>query len=206
MAQQPQRQISIAFPPDVRDRLEAAATAAGHSLAEEVRRRVESTLWDDDSEAERPDVTELMDEVGAMACLSELVTGNRWTSDPNTAALLLLGIGRFIERAAGQVDVFADITRLVERLDEEACSKSIPLSQQFHRKMVETVRRPKESWGEHWQEAPEAIADILADLIGGRLKRDGLLRTTIASHVQQGRKLRANLIQQMEEGEGKDGE
>jgi hypothetical protein len=42
-----QQQFTVALPPEVRSRLEAAATAAGHSIAEEIRRRIDQTIsWE----------------------------------------------------------------------------------------------------------------------------------------------------------------
>jgi hypothetical protein len=42
-----QRQFAVALPPDIRDQLQAAADTAGHSLAEEIRRRINRTLYED---------------------------------------------------------------------------------------------------------------------------------------------------------------
>jgi hypothetical protein len=39
-----QQQFTVALPPEVRSRLEAAAKAAGHSVAEEIRRRIDQTI------------------------------------------------------------------------------------------------------------------------------------------------------------------
>jgi hypothetical protein len=41
------QQLAVSLPPDVRGRLQVAAEAAGHSLAEEVRRRIDKTIrWE----------------------------------------------------------------------------------------------------------------------------------------------------------------
>jgi Arc-like DNA binding domain len=39
-----QQQFTVALPPEVRSRLEAAAKAAGHSVAEEIRKRIDQTI------------------------------------------------------------------------------------------------------------------------------------------------------------------
>jgi hypothetical protein len=198
-----QKQVSVALPADVRDRLEAAATTAGHSIAEEIRRRLERGFEDDDVAAERTDITRLMEQIGAMACLAELVTGNRWSTDAASAGLVLLGLAKFVQRAVEGGDLWDVVGTIVEHISGEV--DAVPLATEFHRGIVKSIKCPKESWGEHWQEAPEAIADILTSLIA-RLNQKGELRMLIASHAQTGRKLKAGLIKQMQEGEGKDGE
>lgn len=39
-----QRQLAVALPPDIRSELEKAAAAAGHSIAEEIRKRIALTF------------------------------------------------------------------------------------------------------------------------------------------------------------------
>jgi plasmid stability protein len=46
-----QRQFAVALPPDIRDRLQIEAAAAGHSLAEEIRRRLNRTFYEDSFDA-----------------------------------------------------------------------------------------------------------------------------------------------------------
>jgi hypothetical protein len=42
-----QRQLPVALPPDLRAHLESLSAQAGHSLAEEIRRRIERTIRED---------------------------------------------------------------------------------------------------------------------------------------------------------------
>jgi hypothetical protein len=59
-----QRQLAVALPAEIRDRLQMAADTAGHSLAEEIRRRIERTLRED---ALGPDLRELLADVAWLA-------------------------------------------------------------------------------------------------------------------------------------------
>jgi len=74
-----QRQLAVALPTDVRERLEAAANVAGHSLAEEVRQRVARTLhWDSFD----PVTIELLEGLENLAALLRVDFGTEWYADP----------------------------------------------------------------------------------------------------------------------------
>jgi hypothetical protein len=91
------QQMGVAFPDDVRALLEAASTAAGHSLAEEIRRRVKRTLRDDAMFQDEPTMA-LMDRLKNTVSLTRSVTGKAWHKDPATAYLLKLVIGAHLDR------------------------------------------------------------------------------------------------------------
>jgi hypothetical protein len=91
-------QMGVAFSPDVRTRLEAASAAGGHSLAEEIRRRVQRTFEQDDFAAAWPATDRLLNTTGTMTLLAGLTTGRRWNDDPATAYLLKLAIAAHLDR------------------------------------------------------------------------------------------------------------
>jgi hypothetical protein len=74
------RQMGVGFPADLREKLEAAATAAGHSVAEEIRQRVERTFVDEQID---PETHKLMAAVSNLDVLVRLQTNHRsWHSHP----------------------------------------------------------------------------------------------------------------------------
>jgi hypothetical protein len=85
-----QRQIGVSLPDDVRDRLEEEARKASHSIAEEIRRRIERTFEQD--LFDRPELQELSAKICLMAVLASMATGKSWHQDPATAYLLKLAI------------------------------------------------------------------------------------------------------------------
>ena len=90
--------LKISLPDDLRAQLETVSTAAGRSVAEEVRHRLSRSL-DDDGLA--PETRKLMAAVGNLSVLVKLQTGHDWHSHPAsgrvfrrmiTARLARLGI------------------------------------------------------------------------------------------------------------------
>jgi hypothetical protein len=78
-----QRQLPVALPADLRDQLEAAAGVAGHSVAEEIRRRIARTIGAD---AYDEPTRELADDIMRMAAEVELETGAAWHSHAGSHA------------------------------------------------------------------------------------------------------------------------
>jgi hypothetical protein len=70
-----QRQIAVALPPDYRERLEQAACAAQHSIAEEIRLRLERTF---NSERLDPPTRDLLPAIPRLAELVRAQTGLDW--------------------------------------------------------------------------------------------------------------------------------
>jgi hypothetical protein len=70
-----QRQMAVAMPPHLRERLEQAASAAQHSVAEEIRQRLEQTF-----DAERLDkpTRDLQFTIKHLAELVRIQTGSDW--------------------------------------------------------------------------------------------------------------------------------
>jgi hypothetical protein len=73
------RQMGVALDPKLRARLEAASVTAGHSVASEIRRRLEQSF-----EAEGLDLPtrRLMAAIGELAVLVRLQTNHAWHSHP----------------------------------------------------------------------------------------------------------------------------
>jgi hypothetical protein len=98
------RQMGVGLPADLRAQLEAASTAAGHSVAEEIRRRVERTFKEDGID---PVTRELRDDIVQLAELVRFDVAGDWHSDPvahaafRSAVLALIG-----ERKPKGVQIF----------------------------------------------------------------------------------------------------
>jgi hypothetical protein len=73
------KQMGVALGDALRAELEASATARGHSLAAEIRRRLEETYDYDTADRQTRD---LMDSVRDFATLVKLQTGHEWHSHP----------------------------------------------------------------------------------------------------------------------------
>lgn len=78
-----QQQLPVALPTETRSQLEASAAAAGHSLAEEIRRRIGLTLEADDFDAP---TRELAGEIMRLAAEVEMETGATWHNHAGTHA------------------------------------------------------------------------------------------------------------------------
>jgi hypothetical protein len=85
-------------PEDVRAQVEAAANNAGHSIAEEIRRRLERTFRHD---AIDPKTCELTDAVALLAHLVKLQTGHTWFDHQAAASVLKHAIDTRLARVKG---------------------------------------------------------------------------------------------------------
>ena len=108
-----QRQLAVALPPDVRLQLEAAASASGRSLAEEIRRRVNLTLYDD-AEYDAP-TRELAEDIKWIAAEISRQTGWPWHVLPRGRESLAIALQTWLEITApkretsvGASDLFVD--------------------------------------------------------------------------------------------------
>jgi len=72
-----QRQVAVALPPETRSRLEAAAAAAGRSVAEEIRRRINLTIL---AEEHDPETRELAADIQQLAEWVNREKGFNWHS------------------------------------------------------------------------------------------------------------------------------
>jgi plasmid stability protein len=104
------RQMGVGLPEDLRARLEVASAAAGHSVAEEIRRRVERTFIED---ALDPPLRALIDDIVELAELVRLDVAGAWHTDPGahaafrSAVLALIG-----ERSPDGVPTFGAVRDL----------------------------------------------------------------------------------------------
>jgi hypothetical protein len=89
-----QRQLAIALPPDIRDRLQAAADTAGHSLAEEIRRRLALTFAAD---AIDPVTRELAADIMHIADDVTRLSEVPWHSNPKAQQALAVAIQTWLE-------------------------------------------------------------------------------------------------------------
>jgi hypothetical protein len=97
MARDHQKQLGVLLPPELRARLETAATEAGHSIAEEIRQRVERTFEKDDFDYRRPDIGLLSNRIVIMMMMAERLTGRRWNEHPAVTQALKLAIGSVLQ-------------------------------------------------------------------------------------------------------------
>jgi hypothetical protein len=72
------QQVPIGLGPEMRARLQTAAAAAGHSIAEEVRARIERSFTEDDL---APALRTLVTDLVAVADLVAIDTGGAWNTD-----------------------------------------------------------------------------------------------------------------------------
>jgi hypothetical protein len=92
------KQLGVALPPDLRARLEDASAAGGHSLADEIRQRVQRTFEQDDFHARHPDLVELLSKIEQLTILAERTTERRWNKDPATTYVLKLAVAALLDR------------------------------------------------------------------------------------------------------------
>lgn len=90
-----QKQLNVGLSDMTRNRLEIAAAEAGHSVAEEVRQRLEKSLHEDTM---RVDVLQLEAEIRELVGLVEMQCGHRWNEHPATAEVLRLAIDARLAR------------------------------------------------------------------------------------------------------------
>jgi hypothetical protein len=84
MAQGPrQKQMGVSLTEELRAQLSAASTARGHSIAEEIRQRLERTFAED---ALDPVLRTFVADLIAVAELVRVDTGGGWSSDPASHA------------------------------------------------------------------------------------------------------------------------
>ncbi len=73
-----QKQMGVTIPESARTQLEASSAAAGHSIAEEIRRRLERTFEED---ARDPVLRDFVSDLVELAQLVKLDTGMAWHKD-----------------------------------------------------------------------------------------------------------------------------
>jgi len=88
------RQLPVALPPEVRSALETVAATAGHSLAEEIRSRLNLTLWLDTYD--RP-TRDLADAVMWIAQEIERQTREKWQSNRKANEALAAALQELLE-------------------------------------------------------------------------------------------------------------
>jgi hypothetical protein len=93
-----QKQLAVALPEDIRARVEAAAGQSGHSLAEEIRQRLERTVEDD---AIDPETRKLMEAVELLAQLVKIQTGHSWFDHPAATSVMKHAIDARLARMMG---------------------------------------------------------------------------------------------------------
>ena len=136
MAQQ--KQLGGSLSPDLRARLEAASAAAGLSIAEEIRRRLERTFEQDNFAQAWPASERLLGTLTALTILTNLTTGKRWDEDPATAYLLQLALMAQLDRRGAKQsaeivpsDTFRHAT-LVQSTDPVAIAVALEALAEFH--------------------------------------------------------------------------
>src|SRR5215470_8246995 len=80
-----QKQIGVALSEAVRDALETAASNAGHSIAEEIRQRIERTFVED---AVAPETRKLTTAINLLADLIEAQTKHKWFENPAATSVM----------------------------------------------------------------------------------------------------------------------
>jgi hypothetical protein len=105
-AARPRRtQMGVTIPAEIRDRLEAAANRAGHSIGEEIRSRLERTFRQDAAKQPDDPTFTLYRRIFGLAAMALFATGREWFEDPGVAYLLQLTIDRLLQRRYGAKEV-----------------------------------------------------------------------------------------------------
>ena len=106
MASGVKKQLAVALDDVLRDNLSASAEHAGHSLAEEVRRRLELTFQIEKERSHiHPATRQLMTAVGALADLVHQQTGHHWYDHPAANRILRAAIvSRLTRLSPGSAD------------------------------------------------------------------------------------------------------
>ena len=94
MAGEVKRQMGVALPDDLREQLQLAADAAGHSVAAEIRKRVEESFR---SDGINQPTRELANDVIELAQLVRLDVGANWNTDPGAHAAFKSAVGALID-------------------------------------------------------------------------------------------------------------
>lgn len=102
------KQLKISLEDGVRESLEAAAKAGGHSLGEEIRQRLDRTFQEAD-----PQTRELLDAIDSLTTLVRLQTGRDWHEHA--------GANRVLRRA-----ILARLTRLKPEGEESFAGSDLP--------------------------------------------------------------------------------
>jgi hypothetical protein len=89
------KQLKISLTNELRRHLETISAASGHSLAEEIRRRLERTLTQDRSDRQ---TRELLAAIDNFADLVKRETGHAWHSHPGSHAVLHRAIASRLDR------------------------------------------------------------------------------------------------------------
>ena len=89
------KQLKISLTDDLRRHLEAVSAAAGHNLAEEIRRRLERTLVQDGSDSE---MAELLAAIVTFASHVKRETGHAWHRHAGSHEALCRAIGERLRR------------------------------------------------------------------------------------------------------------
>jgi hypothetical protein len=164
-----QKQVAIALPSEVRERLEKAAEAAGLSFSEEIRRRLIASFAGPEEDS---DVRRLQGDVARFAEAVEHETGQDWTSHGGAARALQAAISARLGRRYGAnepakfgrgisttdyVD-YADVGRSVEETDD-ALSRQLLATEQS---LAEEIARIRDMLGK--TKAPQRLQEALAAL------------------------------------------
>ena len=94
--QNKQRQIAVALPPDLRERLEKAASASQHSIAMEIRQRLEQTF---SAESVDKATRELVFTIEDIAELVRTQTGRGWHGHHHAWWIFWHAINALLRRA-----------------------------------------------------------------------------------------------------------
>jgi hypothetical protein len=89
------KQLKISLPDDLRARLDAAAQKSGNSLAEEIRRRVEFTLEEDEAQHD-PKMAALMNDIYRLVGETEVHAGAAWHLDPKVVETLRIVLDAYL--------------------------------------------------------------------------------------------------------------
>lgn len=148
-----QRQLPVALPPDLRDQIEAVAKKAGHSIAEEIRKRIAKTMrWD----ALDPVTMELLEGLELITNLLKQDFGVEWYVNSRAHEAFVAAVNQRLAEYAppttvegsaavdlglvGPTDPPATIGRLRERDDQRISGYMHLMEAQDRRAKAKTAR------------------------------------------------------------------
>jgi hypothetical protein len=150
MGREPAKKVGVALGEALRAELEASAKTRGHSLASEIRRRLEESYNYDAADRQTRD---LMDSVLQFATLVKLQTGHDWHSHPAATRVMRYAITGRLARLKPNGDPVFQLVELPSAQlvapgsdDLEAMGLAIEAVAFHQRKTTSTAEQRRESF------------------------------------------------------------
>jgi hypothetical protein len=147
------KQLKVSLPDELRARLDKAAAEAGHSVAEDIRQRLERTLADDAIKgAIDPKTRELTDDIVSLIDRIELDTGSSWHRKTKVHETLALAVQALLATLRPRPETGVGASDLLFDFDPQTLSHAIVRQ---HLRFKEELRKSEQELREiHKREKP----------------------------------------------------